>query len=110
MSHDFKLQTIGIDESENLFLEARALELRRDPELLQSVLPVAHRRLGNAERGRAYCANAGAASPDELPRKEGENGSWVTQLISEVEMISPRIVKIDSLLYEPQAEKFGIEV
>src|SRR5215468_4839093 len=99
VSHDLELQAIGIDESENLFFETRALELRRDAELPQSIFPVPQRRLGNAERGRAYCPNSRAASSDELPGKEGENGTWVADLIAKIEMICSRIVEIDGLLY-----------
>jgi hypothetical protein len=110
MSYDFKLKTIGIYESENLFFEARSLELRRDAELPQAVLPVPQRGLGNAERGRAHCAYARAASSNERPGKKRENGARMAHLISEIEVICARIVKIDGPLYQPQAEKFSVEI
>ena len=55
-------------------------------------------------------SRARAAAGDADPRKKGENRAGRCGVIPVIKMIGARIVLVDRLLHEAQAEDLGVEI
>src|SRR5487761_1853253 len=110
MRHQFQLQTIRIDESQNVLVEALAGPVRRHPRGEQSWLPIVLRGFGDAERSHLHLSHARAASAGHRPGEEGENAPWRSKFVAKIEVIRTRIVEVYGSLDQPQPQHFGVKV
>jgi hypothetical protein len=62
------------------------------------------------ERGDRDLPTPLSSSPRIRPGKERENAALTTLLITEVEVVSGRVVEVDGTLDEPEAEDAGVEI
>ncbi|MNI41536.1 hypothetical protein D3C73_957920 [compost metagenome] len=76
----------------------------------EPLLPEAQRAFRHRISGYADLPAADTAFASGSPREEGNNGTWSTRFIPEIEMVHLRDIKIDRLFNQSQAKNSGIEI
>ena len=103
----FVIEPLGVGEAQ------RPLEpLRLDPVALQALLPKGKRVLGRPPARRSGGPSPAPARPGGTPGvlKEGEVRSGAALLVGEEEVIDGRVVLVDGLLDQAEAEHSRVEV
>ena len=110
LSHQLQLQSVGIEQGQVLFLEAPTSLCNDDTLFLQAFGPVVQGPRGHGEGRDGRLAGAAATSKRPGPWEEGENRAGSSQFVPEIEMIGPRIVEVDGLLDQSQAQHLRVEI
>jgi len=98
--YDFNLHAVRVRKSQHLFVESFSSPLNQETLVRKPLMPVFERRGRNAKGGPGDFAGTGMSAGGARPREKGEDGSRRADVIAEVEVIGPRIVKIDRPLTE----------
>src|SRR5690554_5258370 len=72
--------------------------------------PPAERSCRHREGGRGRLAGPDAPRLNALPWKEGHERAGSARLVAVVQVVRARVVEVDGLLHESQAEAANIEV
>lgn len=107
---DRKPHPVGIAEGQHGFAEALHRHVMGHAVLDEAMGPVADRALRHAEDRLLRLADTEAALSRMLPGEEGQDRARRRGGITVIEVIGARIVEIDGLLDEAQAEHAAIEL
>jgi hypothetical protein len=106
---DFDGNAIRIGEGQHLFPEARAA-LGGHVVAVQPFVPVIERRFGCRQRDRCGLASTDLTVTGAGPIEERDDTARGAGLVSVIEMVGGRVVEVDGLLDEAQAEQAGVEI
>jgi len=103
---ELEVEPLGVAEAKPALAAVDVDAFRREP-----VVPELDRvRRGDAEDDAVHHAAAGTSRPGMRILEEGQVAAGAPLLVGVEEVVDGRIVLVDGLLHEPQAENADVEV
>ena len=110
VADDLQPHAVWVGKAEHFFLKSLAGAFHRNSRGQQALLPELQRWARDTECSGGSFSYPQAAARGMRPGKEGKNGSRRPGIVSKVEVIGSRIVKVDGALYKTKPQHLGVEV
>ena len=108
--YQLQLQAVRVEEDEIVFTQAVRGFVVDGVACFETRHPVVEAPRRHAKAGLGDLSRPALPASDVLPREEGEDGARVALLVSEIEVVSARVVEIHGLFHQAQAQYAGVEV